>query len=95
MDSIVHILYKGRIEYINLFAIPYGLTAAFTIQAEKRLNEEVQRVERYLDESTAPRLKLACETVLIQNHLPAFYEEFQHLLNRNQDDGGLFWFHHI
>jgi cullin 1 len=50
-------------------------------KAELRLEEEVQRVDRYLNPSTLPSLNTLCEARLVEDHNELFKDEFQNLLN--------------
>ncbi|XP_022667361.1 cullin-1-like isoform X2 [Varroa destructor] len=56
----------------------------FLIQAESFLQEENDRVYRYLHETTLPTLAKTCESVLIEQHLDQFYDEFKKLLEQDR-----------
>jgi len=51
-----------------------------------QLSEERRRVERYLHETSMDPLIKVCTDVLIVQHLPRLYEEFQVHLNTDGDD---------
>ena len=55
-------------------------------KVETRLNEERNRVDRYLDPSTIDPLMKACDDVLIAEYLDRFRGEFDNLLENNQVD---------
>ncbi|OZJ06312.1 hypothetical protein BZG36_00729 [Bifiguratus adelaidae] len=74
--------YKAESEkFISENSIPDYLK-----KAEKRLEEEEDRVSIYLHATTHAPLIGKCEIVLIKNHSEAIWEEFQTLLNADKQD---------
>ncbi|KAF8651092.1 hypothetical protein AX16_004892 [Volvariella volvacea WC 439] len=55
-------------------------------KAEDRLKEEEDRVERYLHTKTRKELVSKCEHVLIREHSELMWENFQKLLDFDQDE---------
>ncbi|WWC88344.1 uncharacterized protein L201_003254 [Kwoniella dendrophila CBS 6074] len=55
-------------------------------KAEARLQEEADRVNLYLNDSTKTDLKVKCETVLIAEHNKLMWGEFQALLDADRVD---------
>jgi len=55
-------------------------------KAKSRLEEENQRVDKYLNESSRIPLLKACKDVLIKNHLEPIQEEFTELLQQDRVD---------
>ncbi|KAF8798755.1 Cullin-domain-containing protein [Phlegmacium glaucopus] len=55
-------------------------------KAEERLREEEDRVERYLNTQTRKSLISKCEHVLIREHSPLMWENFQILLDYDKDE---------
>ncbi|KAF9463083.1 Cullin [Collybia nuda] len=55
-------------------------------KAEDRLREEEDRVERYLHTKTRKELISKCEHVLIREHSELMWENFQNLLDFDQDE---------
>jgi len=53
-------------------------------KAKARLEEENQRVDRYLNESSRIPLLKACKDVLIKNHLEPIQDEFTELLQQDR-----------
>jgi len=60
--------------------------AEYVQKALVYLSEEEGRVDRYLHQSTMFPLINMCKEVLIVQHLPMLYEEFQIYLNTSQDE---------
>ncbi len=56
-------------------------------KAESRLEEEADRVNLYLNDSTRTELKKVCEEVLIRDHQEIMWDEFQLLLDADRTDG--------
>ncbi|GAA6029019.1 hypothetical protein NBRC10512_001646 [Rhodotorula toruloides] len=54
-------------------------------KAESRLGEEESRVDLYLHASTRKGLVSKCEEVLVKNHAEIMQEEFQRLLDQEQE----------
>ncbi|KAL8277545.1 hypothetical protein RQP46_009977 [Phenoliferia psychrophenolica] len=54
-------------------------------KAETRLAEEENRIDMYLHASTRKSLVAKCEEVLVKNHSPLMQEEFQRLLDQEQE----------
>ncbi|TNY17266.1 Cullin-domain-containing protein [Rhodotorula diobovata] len=54
-------------------------------KAESRLGEEENRVDLYLHASTRKGLVSKCEEVLVKNHAELMQEEFQRLLDQEQE----------
>lgn len=54
-------------------------------KAEARLSEEENRVDVYLHASTRKSLVAKCEEVLVKNHSLSMQEEFQRLLDQEQE----------
>ncbi|KAJ8662605.1 hypothetical protein O0I10_001567 [Lichtheimia ornata] len=55
-------------------------------KAEVRLNEEQNRIEMYLHESTQKPLISKCETVLVKNHSETLWDGFQSLIDHDKQD---------
>ncbi|RSH90827.1 hypothetical protein EHS25_010002 [Saitozyma podzolica] len=55
-------------------------------RAETRLQEEVDRVNLYLHDTTTKELKETCEKVLIAAHSDLMWDEFQSLLDGDRSD---------
>ncbi|WVR06630.1 hypothetical protein IAU60_003662 [Kwoniella sp. DSM 27419] len=55
-------------------------------KAETRLQEEADRVNMYLHDSTRSDLKVKCEAVLISGHSKLMWDEFQTLLDADRVD---------
>lgn len=59
---------------------------------DHRLAEEQKRISCYLHKSTEPKLIKSCEDVLIRQHLPLFHQEFQTMLeDENQENLSLIY----
>jgi len=61
-------------------------------RVETRRKEEESRVQRYMHESTLGPLHLACDKIMVSDHLERLNGEFQNLLNcdKNEDMGRMF-----
>merc|ERR1712038_1809804 len=61
-------------------------------RVEIRRKEEESRVQRYMHESTLGPLHLACDKIMVSDHLERLNGEFQNLLNcdKNEDMGRMF-----
>ena len=55
-------------------------------KVEVRLNEEQERIQRYLHKSTGVKLFTDCHKVLIAEHIDLFQNEFTNLLNHDQTE---------
>ena len=60
--------------------------ADYVRKALVHLSEEKARVDRYLHETSMEPMIRICKDVLIVQHLPTLYDEFQVYLNKDQDD---------
>lgn len=60
--------------------------ADYLRKAEDRLNEEEDRLDRYLNTLTRKPLIEKCEHVLIRNHAELMWESFQNLLDYDKDE---------
>jgi len=60
--------------------------ADYVKKALVRLSDEKGRVERYLHETSMDPVISLCKDVLIVQHLPTLYDEFQIYLNSDQDN---------
>uniref|UniRef100_A0A183CFS7 CULLIN_2 domain-containing protein n=1 Tax=Globodera pallida TaxID=36090 RepID=A0A183CFS7_GLOPA len=58
----------------------------YMIKVEERLNEERDRCQIYLDNTTLEGLMQSCDNALIKQHLELFHDKFEALLNRQQID---------
>ncbi|KAF7342417.1 CULLIN-2 domain-containing protein [Mycena venus] len=58
----------------------------YLIKVEKRLREEEDRVQQYLDPGTRKPLITNCEHVLIQEHSKLMWDNFQALLDNDKDE---------
>lgn len=55
-------------------------------KVEVRLNEEQERIQRYLHKTTGVKLFTDCHKVLIAEHIDLFQNEFTNLLNHDQTE---------
>ena len=85
---LAHILVmQWCIQLRDIFDLPSDQVPEYLKKAQKRLKDEQERCDKYLNESTRSELEKRCLQVLVEQHLDIFYSEFQNLLDNDKNEG--------